>query len=173
MLIHQQAIILLFSFLLVQSVLSSDPPESSPSPSPGQSTGLLSPPTPEAGAPFSPSPSPQLDSPPAPPPSTPGSSPAPAPAPVPSSSNSSSPGASPAPVPSPDGESDVNHESADSVSKDEKDSPGGMSGGQKAGVAFGVIAGACIVIFGGVLYKKRQDNVRRSQYGYGARREML
>ncbi|KAL0390113.1 UNVERIFIED_CONTAM: hypothetical protein Scaly_0368400 [Sesamum calycinum] len=53
------------------------------------------------------------------------------------------------------------------------DSSGGMSGGKKAGVAIGVISAACIVGLGALVYKKRQQNIRRAQYGYAARREFL
>lgn len=48
-----------------------------------------------------------------------------------------------------------------------------MSAGQKAGVAVGVIAGACIVGAGAFVYKKRQQNIQRAQFGYDARREIL
>jgi hypothetical protein len=48
-----------------------------------------------------------------------------------------------------------------------------MSGGKKVGIAIGVIFAFVLVGLGGVVYKKRKDNVRRGQYGYGARREML
>lgn len=57
--------------------------------------------------------------------------------------------------------------------KSEKESSDGMNGGQKAGVAVGVIAGACIVGAGALVYKKRQQNIRRAQYGNAARREIL
>lgn len=53
------------------------------------------------------------------------------------------------------------------------DSSGGMSGGKKAGVAIGVISAACIVGLGALVYKKRQQNIRRAQYGSAARREFL
>lgn len=56
---------------------------------------------------------------------------------------------------------------------EEASAGGGMNGGKKAGIAVGVIAAACLVGLGGLVYKKRQDNIRRSQYGYAARRELL
>lgn len=44
-----------------------------------------------------------------------------------------------------------------------------MSGGKKAGIAIGVIAAAAAVGLAAVVYKKRQENIRRSRYGYNAR----
>ncbi|KAJ0476967.1 hypothetical protein HanHA300_Chr13g0483181 [Helianthus annuus] len=57
--------------------------------------------------------------------------------------------------------------------EENKSSSGGMSGGKKAGIAIGVIAAACVVGFGGVLYKKRQQNIRRAEFSSAARREFL
>ncbi|KAG6433634.1 hypothetical protein SASPL_105249 [Salvia splendens] len=54
-----------------------------------------------------------------------------------------------------------------------EDSTGGMSVGQKAGVAAGVITGAFVVGAGVVVCKKRQQNIQWSQYGYAARREIM
>lgn len=69
---------------------------------------------------------------------------------------------------------DVNHEDQTNASDLEtKDDSGGMSGGKKAGIGIGVVAAACIVGVGALVYKKRQQNVRRSQYGYAARGEFL
>ena len=45
----------------------------------------------------------------------------------------------------------------------------GMSGGKKAGIAFGVIAAVAVVGLGALVYKRRQENIRRSRYGYNAR----
>ncbi|KAF1001969.1 hypothetical protein AG4045_027095, partial [Apium graveolens] len=89
--------------------------------------------------------------------------------PAPSPSNSTSP------APSPVSDGGVNHENQSTFDPDDEKtlSSSGMSGGQKAGVALGVIAGACVVIVGGVLYKKRQNNIRRSQFGYTSRVEMI
>ncbi|KAL6199933.1 hypothetical protein ACLB2K_029715 [Fragaria x ananassa] len=86
--------------------------------------------------------------------------------PAPPSSESPSPPpepASDAPVPEP--ASDVSHSD---ISAD-----GGMSVGKKAGIGVGVIVGVGLVGLGGFVYKRRQDNIRRSQYGYAAGREML
>lgn len=48
-----------------------------------------------------------------------------------------------------------------------------MTKGQKAGAALGTIAAVCIVALAAILYRKRQQNIQRSQYGYAARSEML
>uniref|UniRef100_A0A1J3GW23 Uncharacterized protein n=1 Tax=Noccaea caerulescens TaxID=107243 RepID=A0A1J3GW23_NOCCA len=75
----------------------------------------------------------------------------------------------PSPSPSPEA-SDVNHSSDITGVEEKKPSGGdGMSGGTKAGVAFGTIAAVCVVGVAGFVYKKRQDNIRRSRYGYAAR----
>lgn len=64
--------------------------------------------------------------------------------------------------------------SADAEEEGEKgEGSGGMKGGKKAGIVFGVAAAACVVGFGGVVYKKRQQNIRRAQYGYAARSDFL
>ncbi|KAI3819671.1 hypothetical protein L1987_13518 [Smallanthus sonchifolius] len=38
-----------------------------------------------------------------------------------------------------------------------KSSSGGMSGGKKAGISIGVIVAACVIVFGGMLYRKRRQ----------------
>lgn len=70
--------------------------------------------------------------------------------------------------------SDLNHSNinADGVGSPGGDD-GGMSGGKKAGIALGVILAAGVVVVGGLVYKKRQDNIRRAQYSYAARTELL
>lgn len=157
---HKTSLILLVALFSLQFALSVVPPENSPAPAPelesGDSSAISRPPS-------SPSPSPEFSSPPAPPPSdlAPVSSPTPSPA-----------LSEKTPVPAPSAE--ISHENVDAdddVAKDSSSS--GMTSGQKAGIAIGVIAGACIVGFGGILYKKRQQNIRRSEYGYAARREIL
>ncbi|KAM1736629.1 hypothetical protein FF1_014923 [Malus domestica] len=55
----------------------------------------------------------------------------------------------------------------------ENSSGGGMSGGKKAGIPSGVIVGIGLVGLGGFVYKKRQDNIRGSQYSDVARRDFL
>ncbi|KAJ6403290.1 hypothetical protein OIU84_015240 [Salix udensis] len=78
------------------------------------------------------------------------------------------------PAPAPTEASDIN---VDGGSGGEEEEGGeeseGMSGGKKAGIAVGVIMAACLVGFGGLVYKKRQDNIRRTAYGHAARRELL
>ncbi|GFZ14775.1 uncharacterized protein LOC130764062 [Actinidia eriantha] len=49
----------------------------------------------------------------------------------------------------------------------------GMSGGQKAGIAIGVLAAAGVVGLGGMVYKKRRANIRRARFGSAARRTSL
>ncbi|XP_051134441.1 uncharacterized protein LOC127253740 [Andrographis paniculata] len=158
------ALVTAISLLFTHSAFSLHSPEYSPSSSPSPAPALFSP---EA-----PSPSPQIESPPAP---------APAPAPSDPSLNSSSPAPSPeggeeedsrSPAPAPVVAGDVRHESgAADLTADE--SSGGMNGGKKAGVAIGVIAAAGVLMLGAMVYRKRQRNIRRSQYGYSARREDL
>ncbi|KAL6290734.1 hypothetical protein ACE6H2_008244 [Prunus campanulata] len=54
-----------------------------------------------------------------------------------------------------------------------KGSSGGLSGGQKAGIVFGVLIGAGLIGFGGFVYKKRKDNMRRGRFGAAARTTFL
>ncbi|KAI3706402.1 hypothetical protein L6452_24118 [Arctium lappa] len=147
--------LLAFTLLFTLSV-SSDPPQISPSPVP-QLGSDDSPSIP------SPSPTTTTGSPPAPPPS------ADLP-PAPSSDTSSPPSLSPAPELAV--ASDVS--SANVKTEESKEaSSGGMSTGKKAGIAIGVIGAACVVGFGGMLYKKRQYNIRRAEFSSAARREFL
>lgn len=145
---------LFFSLLFIaHPVLSTTSPAPSPS-------------LPPAEPPATPAPS--FSSPPAPPPSdlAPKSH---SPAPTPQADDNETPSPAPA-VPG-----DVNHvnqPNAGNITSEEKSSSG-MSRGQKAGVAIGVVAGACVVGVGALVYKKRQQNIQRSQYGYAARREIL
>ncbi|XP_019178092.1 PREDICTED: cyclin-dependent kinase inhibitor 1C-like [Ipomoea nil] len=52
------------------------------------------------------------------------------------------------------------------VTPDRNDSDSGMSGGKKVGIAFGVVSSACLVGLAAKVYKKRQENIRRAQFGY-------
>ncbi|KAL5990668.1 hypothetical protein ACLOJK_011571 [Asimina triloba] len=153
-------------FLFADLALSADSPAPAPSLPEGQVLQTpVSPPnapasleSPSSGAPASPptialTPPHSLGSPPAPPPSQ---------------DNDAYP--SPAPEPSAAGDGEL-HVAENQTEKSE--SGGGMKDGQKAGIAIGVIIGAGIVGLGGFVYKKRRDNIRRSQYGYAARRELL
>ncbi|KAG5238080.1 classical arabinogalactan protein [Salix suchowensis] len=165
-----------FGLVVIANLSSSSsaetPEQSPPSPSPEEpvapaNSPLLSPPLPSPSAETgSPSDSPVV-SPPAPSPSdSPLVSP---PAPPPSDLVPS--GSAPASA-STEG-SELNHSNnVDAGSGDEGESKG-MSGGKKAGIVVGVIVAACMVGLGGLVYKKRQNNIRRSDYGYAARREIL
>jgi hypothetical protein len=65
---------------------------------------------------------------------------------------------------------DVAH--SDINAKDEgesKNESSGMSGGKKAGIVIGVLLAAGVVAVGAFVFKKRNDNIRRSQYGEAAR----
>ncbi|KAJ6670438.1 PROTEIN putative-RELATED [Salix viminalis] len=175
-------LVIVLALLLLQISSSSSssssaetPEQSPPSPSPSPeepvapaNSPLLSPPLPSPSADTgSPSDSP-LVSPPAPSPSdSPLVSP---PAPPPSELVPS--GSAPA-SPLTEG-SELNHSNnnVDAGSGDEGESKG-MGGGKKAGIVVGVIVAACMVGLGGMVYKKRQNNIRRSDYGYAARREIL
>ncbi|XP_052185035.1 vegetative cell wall protein gp1-like [Diospyros lotus] len=159
-------LIVLLAILSVELAVSADPPQTAPSPAPEIGGDSLSPP-PEAGSPASPSPSQGFSSPPAPPPSdlAPGSSGTPLPASSPSKDS---------PSPAPSAPSDVNVEKGDVTAESKgNESSSGMKGGQKAGIVVGLIAGACLVGFGVVVYKKRQQNIRRAQFGEAARRVLL
>ncbi|XP_019054180.1 PREDICTED: classical arabinogalactan protein 1 [Nelumbo nucifera] len=158
---------MLLLLLFADFTVSQDPPQFSPVPAPQSGDVVPSPIplSPHSGAP-SPAPSvlllpppPDVSSPPAPPPSD--------------QASDSSPTLSPAS--SPVDASDINHKIEDmaATSEESTGSSGGLKGGQKAGIAIGVILGACAVGFVGFVYKKRRDNIRRSQYGYAARTELL
>ncbi|KAI3461437.1 hypothetical protein Pfo_018100 [Paulownia fortunei] len=170
---------LFFAFLFIAyPVLSADSPVTSPSlppqppadeisPSPAIPSSSPSPVTPSSA----PSPAPSFSSPPAPPPSDLApNSPSPTPSPQ---ADDAAHKKSPSPAPAVPG--DISHENQPNAGdlETKQESSGGMNGGQKAGVAIGVIAGACIVGVGALVYKKRQQNIRRSQHGYAARREIL
>ncbi|KAL4576455.1 hypothetical protein LXL04_012549 [Taraxacum kok-saghyz] len=49
----------------------------------------------------------------------------------------------------------------------------GLSGGQKAGITIGVLAGAGLIGFAAVVYMKRRSNIRRARFGASARRSYL
>ncbi|XP_022964902.1 proline-rich receptor-like protein kinase PERK10 [Cucurbita moschata] len=141
--------------LLAQFSVSVDSPAESPAPPP--QAGADSPP------PRSPS---RISSPPAPSPrNAPVSSP---PAPPPSDLPPSS-----SPSPPPSEASDISRNNVSKNDESDEESKNGMSGAQKFGIAIGVIAAVALIGFGGLVYKKRQDNIRRSRYGYTARRELL
>uniref|UniRef100_A0A6N2L6M4 Uncharacterized protein n=1 Tax=Salix viminalis TaxID=40686 RepID=A0A6N2L6M4_SALVM len=170
-------LVIVLALLLLQISSSSSsaetPEQSPPSPSPEEpvapaNSPLLSPPLPSPSADTgSPSDSP-LVSPPAPSPSdSPLVSP---PAPPPSDLVPS--GSAPASALTEGSELNHSNNNVDAGSGDEGESKG-MGGGKKAGIVVGVIVAACMVGLGGMVYKKRQNNIRRSDYGYAARREIL
>ncbi|TYI90851.1 hypothetical protein E1A91_D03G151300v1 [Gossypium mustelinum] len=149
-------------FIVAELTSAAEPPAPAPALSLGADLPQLAP-TPVTGSPDSaPYISPVMDASP--------------PAPMGPSPSDLAPGNSPAssPAPSPADASDINHSDINAEGSEEKSGgDGGMSGGKKAGIVFGVVAAACLVGFGGLVYKKRQENIRRSQYGYAARSEFL
>ncbi|KAE8711495.1 Disulfide isomerase L-2 isoform 1 [Hibiscus syriacus] len=148
------------SLLLLQLAFAADSPSPSPSP-------LL-------GSDLSPHLAPTPDSPPAISPAFDSSPPAPSPSDLEQGVSALPPRS---PAPSPDEASDINHSNINADVGEENTGGGGggggMSGGKKAGIVVAVVVAACLVGVGGLVYKKRQDNIRRSQYGYAARAELL
>ncbi|KGN64738.2 hypothetical protein Csa_013510 [Cucumis sativus] len=155
---------LLSVLLLMQVSVSADSPADSPAPPP--ETGVDSPPPrSSSGISSPPDASPRnapVRSPPSPPPSD-----------LAPTSPSPPPSSSPAPSPPPSEASDFGRSSVINEDESDEESKDGMSGAQKFGIAIGVVAAVAFIGFGGVVYKKRQDNIRRSHYGYTARREIL
>ncbi|KAI3748607.1 hypothetical protein L6452_11811 [Arctium lappa] len=49
----------------------------------------------------------------------------------------------------------------------------GLSGGQKAGIVFGVLAGVGLIGFATVVFMKRKSNIQRARFGVLARRSQL
>ncbi|XP_030453190.1 classical arabinogalactan protein 5-like [Syzygium oleosum] len=151
----------LLVLLLVRPALAADPPQIPPALSPELAPDA---PTPVAGAPEHYSPA---SSPPSPLPS--GSPPAPAPATP-----------SPSPSPSPSKSAGTRHTGVTVSDEDAGDGgssssggDGGLSNTKKAGIVAAAIVFAGLALLGGMVYKKRKDNIRRSQYSYAARREIL
>ncbi|KAJ8751293.1 hypothetical protein K2173_016475 [Erythroxylum novogranatense] len=164
------------AFSSLHFVFSQDPPEQPPSPAPAANVSAPFPP-PESGSPSLP----PSQSPGAPPPSgltpiytppaiAPASPEVPAPAPGSPEVPAPAPG-SPEVPPAPAEERDVNH--IGNAGSDEASKTKGMNGGKKVGIAIGLIMTAAVVGFGAVVYKRRQQNIRRSQYAYSARRDLL
>ncbi|WCJ19334.1 hypothetical protein M5689_001630 [Euphorbia peplus] len=52
-------------------------------------------------------------------------------------------------------------------------SSGGLKGGQKAGIVMGTLAGAGLLVFGGMIYKTRRSNMKRERLASAARTPML
>lgn len=153
------SVLLLFAMLALHHSLADDAPMDSPSPAPAPVTGAddFSPPapapTPDSHSKTVPS---DASSPPAPPPVDLGS---PSPSPSPADANASSPAS----------DSQVAKDVTQVSTNEEKTS----GRGKKVGIAVGVVAGACVVGLGALVYKKRRDNIRRSQYGQDARGSLL
>ncbi|KAJ4970691.1 hypothetical protein NE237_003790 [Protea cynaroides] len=162
------SLLLVITLLLIVDLhfaVSAETPQFSPVPAP-ESGGSNSP-SPKSDAP-APGPSTDFNSPPSPPPADMVPTyPPPTPAP--------SPVTSPSPSLSPSDASDINQGAANNETADSQvsSSGGGLKGGPKAGIAIAVILGACIVGLVAIIYKKRKENVRRSQYSYAVGRELL
>ncbi|XP_051120690.1 anther-specific proline-rich protein APG [Andrographis paniculata] len=162
----------LFALVFFTDAVLSDHSPSHPPSLPPQPPADQKPPSPTSPAP-APAPAPV----PAPSPGGLFSSPPAPPAPDLSPTPETAPTAPPTPVPAPADAGEVRHENQSSSAGDLKteggSSSGGMSSGQKAGVAIGIIGGACVVGVGAFVYTKRRQNIQRAQYGYAARRELL
>ncbi|KAI4304684.1 hypothetical protein MLD38_040160 [Melastoma candidum] len=130
------------AFLHVASSLHSLSPFPSPSPSPGPAAADDSP----------------ISSPPSPPPSE---TPSPAQAPPVS------------PGPTPDkSTADLSHTGVLDQNAGAGDKSEGLNGGSKAGVVLGVVVCAALVVVGGIVYRKRRENIRRQQDAYSGRGEI-
>lgn len=123
-----------------------------------------SPPSPSPAPSLSPSPT-DTPSPYYPPASSPPVSSPPAPSPL-------NPSPIPTPVPSPEDSTSLNHIDVDEKTEDSS-TEGGMSGSKKAGIAIGIIVAASVLMLAGMVYKKRQQNLRRNQYNFGVRRDII
>ncbi|KAJ7975073.1 WPP domain-associated protein [Quillaja saponaria] len=150
--LHQNAPALQEYFEFTNS-LDPQPPLNGPAPSPNPDNSPSAPPSntsPPSGS-SPPAPSPPPESPPGPPP--PESPPGPPP-------SESPPGPPPPPFSAPPPPAG-------------RKSSSGLSGGQKAGIVLGVLAGAALIGLSGSVYLKRQKNIRRRNYGFAARRAIL
>ncbi|KAI5413191.1 hypothetical protein KIW84_057700, partial [Lathyrus oleraceus] len=75
------------------------------------------------------------------------------------------------PAPSPEDSTLINHVGLDEKTDDS--SAEGMSGSKKAGIAIGIIVAASVLMLAGMVYKKRKQNLRRNQYNYAVRRDIM
>lgn len=155
----------LVAIALIGHLCLAQSPSHSPAQSPSSQKSFFQP-TAHVHSPDS-TPSPSSHGSPSPSPSSHGS-PSPSPYPNPLTSAPPSPPPFSAPSESPDS-GPLNDEQKIEHSK----SSSGMSTGRKAGVAVAVVFGVAFAAGGFVIYKKRQENILRSQYGYAARRELL
>ncbi|PKU80116.1 proline-rich receptor-like protein kinase PERK12 [Dendrobium catenatum] len=175
--ISAQLLTLLLPLLLLFahcSVADHDSPEFAPVPAPLPGGRASAPPFKETSESLSPSPLSPLSDPspdlaPHHSPSPPVSAPFPSPEEEPTSSTFSTP---PFDLIEGGDESDVQASVAEKE-KSSVDSGGGMTGGKKAAVAIAAVAGVALVGVGALVYKKRQDNIRRARYGYATRRDLL
>ncbi|CAN8255031.1 unnamed protein product [Cochlearia groenlandica] len=145
--------------------LTVDLPESPPFPAPTSIEGSTSPA--ESPIEYSSPPKPITEHSPVP---SPSDSPSISPSSLPDDHASTSPSPSPSSEASDLNPSDLNHSDLKGIEDEKaKGGGGGMSGGTKVGVVFGMVAAVCVVGLGGFVYKKRRENIRRSRYGYAAR----
>lgn len=99
--------------------------------------------------------------------------PASAPAPVPSLNSQLPPGIPPVPSPNNDFPATplpLHPAPGDGQSRRKRK---GVSGGQTAGIVIGVLAGVALIGFGALVFKKRQANIRRSRFGFAARKASI
>ncbi|XP_019166503.1 PREDICTED: vegetative cell wall protein gp1-like [Ipomoea nil] len=146
------SVVLFFAMLALHRSLAEDSPTASPAPAPVTGTDDFSPPAP-APTPDSPSRAPPQD----------------ASSPPPLDLGSPSPSPADAKAYSPASDSQVAKDVRQVSTSEEKSS----GRGKKVGIAVGVVAGACVAGLGALVYKKRRDNIRRSQYGQDARGSLL
>ncbi|OAY45896.1 hypothetical protein MANES_07G101000v8 [Manihot esculenta] len=116
-------------------------------------------------------PKPAPGSAPAPTPDVPKPAPHSAPAPSPNTTNVHPPPPPPPPVVLPPPPSDSPLPSFETGQ--EKGSSSKLSGGQKAGIVIGTLAGTGILAFGGCIYMKRRNNVNRARLASSARIPVL
>ncbi|CAN1194171.1 hypothetical protein LINPERPRIM_LOCUS21660 [Linum perenne] len=75
-----------------------------------------------------------------------------------------------APAPSKSADAMVDNDGQVAMGEEELE---GMGRRKKVGIAFGLVAAACMVGFRGIIYRKRQENIRRAGYRYFAGTELL
>ncbi|KAI3520508.1 hypothetical protein L1887_09957 [Cichorium endivia] len=144
-------ILIAFALLFSSTTLSLDAPEASPSPAPEIGADDLPPlpsPSPSIGSPYM---SPPADL-------------------APTLASSPTLVIPPAPEPVEATNTTTANEESD---KPKESTSRGMSSGKKAGIVIGVIAAVCVIGFGGMLYKKRKQNIQRAQLGRPVRGDIV